>query len=118
MYGTSVNSNEEQRLRGDDESLHRSFMKVPVPWHKRKKFLAVQKVLLCGSPTNHTTQLQKHEMPIVSLIRREAFSSAHRLNNPQLSEEENKRIYGKCNNKNGHGHNYVLEVTVRGEVRH
>mmetsp|Transcript_23271 Transcript_23271/g.32526 ORF Transcript_23271/g.32526 Transcript_23271/m.32526 type:complete len:138 (-) Transcript_23271:61-474(-) len=55
-------------------------------------------------------------MPIVSLTRRESFSSAHRLHNSQLSDEENKRIYGKCNNKNGHGHNYVLEVTVRGEV--
>eukprot|EP00275_Glaucocystis_incrassata_P001891 EC124242.1.p1 GENE.EC124242.1~~EC124242.1.p1 ORF type:complete len:143 (+),score=10.91 EC124242.1:154-582(+) len=54
--------------------------------------------------------------PIVSIIRREHFSACHRLHNPALSDEDNLRIYGKCNNPNGHGHNYVVEVTVRGPV--
>ena len=49
------------------------------------------------------------------VTRRETFSSAHRLYNPDLSDEENDRLFGKCNNLNGHGHNYVLEVVVAGE---
>ncbi len=43
------------------------------------------------------------------------FSAAHRLHCPQLSDEENRRIFGKCNHPSGHGHNYVVEVTVGGE---
>jgi 6-pyruvoyltetrahydropterin/6-carboxytetrahydropterin synthase len=44
------------------------------------------------------------------------FSAAHRLHTPQLSGEQNLAIYGKCNNPNGHGHNYSLEVTARGSI--
>ena len=44
------------------------------------------------------------------------FSAAHRLHSHALSDEENRDIFGKCNNAAGHGHNYVLEVTVRGDV--
>jgi 6-pyruvoyltetrahydropterin/6-carboxytetrahydropterin synthase len=43
------------------------------------------------------------------------FSAAHRLHNPVLTDEENCQIFDKCNNPNGHGHNYTLEVTVCGE---
>jgi 6-pyruvoyltetrahydropterin/6-carboxytetrahydropterin synthase len=43
-----------------------------------------------------------------------SFSAAHRLHAPALSDEENRAIYGKCNNPNGHGHNYTLEVSVAG----
>jgi 6-pyruvoyltetrahydropterin/6-carboxytetrahydropterin synthase len=50
------------------------------------------------------------------LGRRYQFSASHRLHSAQLSEEENSRIYGKCNNPYGHGHNYVLEVMVSGKV--
>jgi len=50
------------------------------------------------------------------LGRRYHFAASHRLHNPALSEEENCRIYGKCNNPYGHGHNYTLEVLVSGEV--
>jgi 6-pyruvoyltetrahydropterin/6-carboxytetrahydropterin synthase len=53
---------------------------------------------------------------MVYLTRRYRFSAAHRLHNDALSAEENARIYGKCNNPHGHGHNYVLEVTVAGRV--
>ena len=42
------------------------------------------------------------------------FSAAHRMYNPELSDEENTRIYGKCANPGVHGHNYVLEITLRG----
>ncbi len=44
------------------------------------------------------------------------FSASHRLFNPALSEQENQRLYGKCANKNGHGHNYGLEVVVSGPI--
>ncbi len=52
----------------------------------------------------------------VRLTRRYHFAASHRLHSPQLSEEENCALYGKCNNPYGHGHNYVVEVTVRGPV--
>ena len=42
------------------------------------------------------------------------FSAAHRLHNPALSEIENAKVYGKCNNPHGHGHNYELQVTIAG----
>lgn len=50
------------------------------------------------------------------LHRRYRFSASHRLDSDQMSEEENRATYGKCNNPHGHGHNYVLEVTVSGQV--
>jgi len=53
---------------------------------------------------------------MIYLTRRVEFSAAHTLSNPALSPEENQRLFGKCGNPQGHGHNYVLEVTVRGEI--
>ncbi len=53
---------------------------------------------------------------MVYLTRRERFNSAHRLFNPDFSDEKNYRFYGKCANPNWHGHNYELFVTVKGEV--
>ena len=53
---------------------------------------------------------------MVYLTRRERFSAAHRLFNPALSDEENEKIYGLCANPNWHGHNYILWVTIQGEV--
>ena len=55
-------------------------------------------------------------MPIVSITRLLRFNAAHRVFNPALSDEENDRLFGKCNNPNWHGHNYTLEITVEGEV--
>ena len=52
----------------------------------------------------------------IELGRRYRFSASHRLHSPRLSEEENCRVYGKCNNPHGHGHNYVVEVRVSGKV--
>jgi 6-pyruvoyltetrahydropterin/6-carboxytetrahydropterin synthase len=51
------------------------------------------------------------------LTRRYRFAASHRLNTEALSAEENARLYGKCNNPYGHGHDYVLEVTVEGKIR-
>ena len=53
---------------------------------------------------------------MVYLTRKCEFSAAHYYHNPEFSPEENQRIFGKCNNPHGHGHNYTLEVTVAGEV--
>jgi 6-pyruvoyltetrahydropterin/6-carboxytetrahydropterin synthase len=53
---------------------------------------------------------------MVYLTRKAEFSASHFYHNPKFSPEENQRIFGKCNNPNGHGHNYTLEVTVAGEV--
>src|SRR6516164_5410659 len=53
---------------------------------------------------------------MVYLTRKAEFSASHYYHNPALSPEENQRLFGKCNNSNGHGHNYTLEVTVRGKV--
>ena len=50
------------------------------------------------------------------LTRRYVFSASHRLHSDELSEAENREVYGKCNNPYGHGHNYALEVTVSGQV--
>ena len=55
-------------------------------------------------------------MKKVSVFRKEHFNAAHRLHNPSLSDTENARIFGKCNNANYHGHNYDLTVKLMGEV--
>ena len=52
----------------------------------------------------------------LELTRRYSFAASHRLHSVWLSDEENQRIYGKCNNPYGHGHNYVIEVTLTGPV--
>jgi 6-pyruvoyltetrahydropterin/6-carboxytetrahydropterin synthase len=52
----------------------------------------------------------------VRLTSRYRFSASHRLDTPALSPEENRSLYGKCNNPHGHGHDYVLEITVDGPV--
>jgi 6-pyruvoyltetrahydropterin/6-carboxytetrahydropterin synthase len=49
------------------------------------------------------------------LTRRYKFSASHRLHSSELNDEQNRAIYGKCNNPHGHGHNYKVEVTVSGE---
>ncbi len=49
------------------------------------------------------------------LTKRMTFSASHRLYNPEFSFEKNEEIFDKCNNPNGHGHNYVLQVTVKGK---
>jgi 6-pyruvoyltetrahydropterin/6-carboxytetrahydropterin synthase len=51
---------------------------------------------------------------MIYVTRRAEFSASHFYHNPKLSPEENRRIFGKCNNPHGHGHNYMLEVTVAG----
>ena len=53
---------------------------------------------------------------MVLLTRKIEFSASHLYHNPNLSTEENRRIFGKCNNPHGHGHNYTVQVTLSGQV--
>jgi len=52
----------------------------------------------------------------VSLTRRYHFAASHRLHTDRLSEDQNWKLYGKCNNPHGHGHNYIVYVTVSGRL--
>lgn len=53
---------------------------------------------------------------MIYITRKLEFCASHRLYNPEYSDEKNAEVFGLCNNPNGHGHNYVMEVTVRGDV--
>lgn len=53
---------------------------------------------------------------MVYITRKETFSAAHKLSRPDWPDEKNREVFGKCSNKNWHGHNYTLWVTVKGEV--
>jgi 6-pyruvoyltetrahydropterin/6-carboxytetrahydropterin synthase len=55
-------------------------------------------------------------MPRMNLTRRVRFSAAHRYHRPEWSDARNREVFGPCANPHGHGHDYALEVTVRGEV--
>ena len=55
-------------------------------------------------------------MAEVTVTRRMHFNAAHRVHNPALSDAENARLFGKCNNPNWHGHNYMLDVAVAGAI--
>ena len=54
--------------------------------------------------------------PVVTVTRRLHFNAAHRVHNPELPEAENSRLFGKCNNPNWHGHNYMLDISVSGPI--
>jgi 6-pyruvoyltetrahydropterin/6-carboxytetrahydropterin synthase len=53
---------------------------------------------------------------MVYLTRKCEFSASHYYHNPSFTPEDNRRLFGKCNNPNGHGHNYTLEVTLKGDI--
>lgn len=76
----------------------------------------LERVCVVNAGTRQYALRLRMAEPIVEITRREEFSAAHRLHNPMFSAEENRRLYGVCNNENGHGHNYAFEVTVRGPV--
>jgi 6-pyruvoyltetrahydropterin/6-carboxytetrahydropterin synthase len=69
----------------------------------------------CGAETCYST-CRRENGTMLYLTRKAEFAASHYYHNPDLSPEENRRIFGKCNNPNGHGHNYVLEVTVKGQI--
>ncbi len=74
------------------------------------------RVTVWETPTLWATLLVEKEKTMVLLTRALDFAAAHRLHAPGLSDEENREIFDKCNNRAGHGHNYGVEVTVAGEI--
>jgi 6-pyruvoyltetrahydropterin/6-carboxytetrahydropterin synthase len=107
-------------LAGQQESAHDS-RKCPF-WNVCGERVPKEHLRL-ASPSRAPFPLQLNscggkdpERPLLYLTRKAEFAASHYYHNPELSPEENRRLFGKCNNPNGHGHNYVLEVTVKGEV--
>src|SRR6202521_771720 len=68
-----------------------------------------------GSTPSELPNRQDKRTPMVLLTRKIEFAASHIYHNLDFSTEENRRVFGKCNNPHGHGHNYTLEVTVAGE---
>ena len=68
------------------------------------------------NPTSMKRRRRETKGMKAHLTRRYMFSASHRLHSDELSEQENRNVYGKCNNPYGHGHNYTIEVTVSGGV--
>lgn len=64
----------------------------------------------------HSLEIRRSDMNHIVMRQQFEFSAAHRLHVAELSDEENRRIFGKCNNPSGHGHNYKLEVAVRAPI--
>jgi 6-pyruvoyltetrahydropterin/6-carboxytetrahydropterin synthase len=73
-------------------------------------------VTLRLTPT-YTISMEKDDMRTVTIRQRFDFAASHRLHTPSLSDEENRRVFGKCNNPSGHGHNYQVEPAVNVTVR-
>lgn len=70
-----------------------------------------------GSATSdHPILPKRKNTPIAYITRCETFCAGHRLHNASLDSETNRTLFGKCNNPNGHGHNYKVEVTIKGPV--
>jgi 6-pyruvoyltetrahydropterin/6-carboxytetrahydropterin synthase len=86
-------------------------------FHDRLRFRwadQLQRVTLKLSPFQEMS-IHRSEFPMIRLSQKFEFSASHRLHNPKFSDEENRSCFGKCNNPHGHGHNYELQVTLRGE---
>ena len=71
----------------------------------------VASVALALSPT-YAVRMERDHADRLLVSQRYEFAAAHRLHTESLDDEENRRVFGKCNNRHGHGHNYRLEVTV------
>lgn len=76
---------------------------------------AVTELRLLATPYIYYT-VRREAPAMVELSEQYEFSAAHRLHCPELSDKQNRAAFGKCNNPNGHGHNYVIEVTVGGDT--
>jgi 6-pyruvoyltetrahydropterin/6-carboxytetrahydropterin synthase len=89
---------------------------LPSPWHgaHRARSLTAHGFRATMPPAIVATG--DPDMPTVTVTRRMTFNAAHRVHNPDLPDDENASLFGKCNNPNWHGHNYVLEISVEGEV--
>jgi 6-pyruvoyltetrahydropterin/6-carboxytetrahydropterin synthase len=100
---------ERGRLRGGGVMLQGIFEQLRESWLPAR----LHHLRLSLSPFT-TLSLFAPEFPMVRLSQKFEFSASHRLHNPALSDAQNRDLFGKCNNPHGHGHNYVLQVTVAG----
>ena len=73
----------------------------------------LESLRLLASPTLDYS-ISHSDVDMIELTQQFEFSASHRLHNPKLTDDQNRELYGKCNNPHGHGHNYVLNVTVTG----
>lgn len=85
-----------------------------VIWQRLAPYLPVTRIQLFENPELYADYIGNRMEAYLTVCSH--FSAAHRLAHPHLSSEENFQIYGKCARPNGHGHNYHLEVTVKGEI--
>ena len=95
-------------------ALRRRLQQVPETAQHRPKSIQFRRPSL--SRLRSPVSSLKEPMPTVIITRVLRFNAAHRVHNPALSDEENTRLFGKCNNPNWHGHNYRLEVSVKGTI--
>jgi 6-pyruvoyltetrahydropterin/6-carboxytetrahydropterin synthase len=72
--------------------------------------------LTAADPQRFSVHCTQKAMPSVTVTRRMRFNAAHRVFNPAFSDEQNDATFGKCNNPNWHGHNYILDVSVEGAI--
>jgi 6-pyruvoyltetrahydropterin/6-carboxytetrahydropterin synthase len=84
--------------------------------HVGERRCTLSQVTLYEEPTLWADVFSGEGRNMASLTKTFGFSAAHRLHSAALSDEENRTVFGKCNNPHGHGHNYELEVTVTGEI--
>uniref|UniRef100_A0A8C8GR56 6-pyruvoyl tetrahydrobiopterin synthase n=1 Tax=Oncorhynchus tshawytscha TaxID=74940 RepID=A0A8C8GR56_ONCTS len=105
--------NDLKRLGGVDSILHTPSITYLTASATTINYI----VYFCSSVITMAQADSRNEVAerIGYITRVQSFSACHRLHSPTLSDEVNKRIFGKCNNPNGHGHNYK-EVTVRGKI--
>ncbi len=87
---------------------------VQVIWNRLKNDLPLTSLRLYESPTLWADYFGKNMEALLTV--QSHFNAAHRLAKDEISLSENKKIYGKCARINGHGHNYFLDVTVRGQI--
>jgi len=104
-----------QRLRPGDGDLAREiFSDVLGGFQSSASGDKVHSIMLWLTPFLSISLFQS-EFPMSRLSQKFEFSASHRLHNPSLSAEENRKTYGKCNHPSGHGHNYEVQVTLRGK---
>jgi 6-pyruvoyltetrahydropterin/6-carboxytetrahydropterin synthase len=109
----SVESPEMNGRQPSTENLAR------VVWERLEPAFASTPASLCEVKVAESDELwseYRGEENVVYVTRMYDFSAAHRLHSDRLSDDENRSVFGKCNHPGGHGHNYVLEVTVRAAV--
>ena len=103
-------------VRDELEATLRSVNPHSAKFHPENTAAQVFRVRLYEEPTLWADVSTGEGRNMASLTKSFGFSAAHRLHSPDLSDEENQELFGKCNNIHGHGHNYELEVSVHGSI--